>query len=287
MRALGPGARLGDGLEVIAHIARSNVIDVYDAWSELRGCRVAVKALRPDRLHDVRARAALLGEGRLLARLAHPHLVRAYEVHDGARPVVVLETLRGATLAALIARRRLSSAETAHLGLQVGSALRHLGGQGLVHLDVKPSNVIAHAGTAKLIDLSIARRPGIVKPGLGTWSNLAPEQARGGFAGPAADVWGLGTVLYEALAGEPPFGDDDEGDYPCVDRRADPVRRHRPRAPRALAEAIDAALEPEPLDRPEIEELLDILDAHAGRPNGPGRWPLGREPEPARRSAAA
>src|SRR5688572_227850 len=99
MRPLGPRAQLGDGLEVIAHLARSNVIDVYDAWSELRGCRVAVKALRPDRLHDVRARAALLGEGRLLARLEHPHLVRAYDVQDGARPIVVLETLRGATLA--------------------------------------------------------------------------------------------------------------------------------------------------------------------------------------------
>jgi eukaryotic-like serine/threonine-protein kinase len=286
MRPLGAGALLGDGLEVIAHLARSNVIDVYDAWSEARGCRVAVKALRPDRLRDVRARAALLGEGRLLARLAHPHLVRAYDVHDGHRPVVVLETLRGATLAALVASRRLSSAETAHLGLQVGSALRYLNGQGLVHLDLKPSNVIAHAGTAKLIDLSITRRPGIVKPGLGTWSNLSPEQARGEFAGPAADVWGLGTVLYEALCGEPPFGEDDEGEYPCLERRADPVRRHRPRAPRALAEAIDAALEPDPLDRPEIEELLDVLDAQAGRPHGADRWPLGRVPSAARRRAA-
>jgi eukaryotic-like serine/threonine-protein kinase len=214
VRPLGRGARLGDGLEVIAHLARSNVLDVYDAWSDPRGARVAVKALRPDRLRDRAARAALLAEGRLLARLTHPHLVRAYEVHEGARPLVVLETLRGATLAALIARRRLSTAETAQLGLQVGAALRYLGGHGLVHLDVKPSNVIADAGVAKLIDLSIARRPGLVTPGLGTWSNLSPEQAHGGFAGPAADVWGLGTVLYEALTGVPPFESD--ADYPCL-----------------------------------------------------------------------
>jgi eukaryotic-like serine/threonine-protein kinase len=284
MRPLGPGAPLGDGLEVIAHLARSNVLDVYDAWSEPRGSRVAVKALRPDRLRDRAARTALLGEGRLLARLTHPHLVRAYEVHEGARPLVVLETLRGATLAALIARRRLSTAETAHLGLQVGAALRYLNGHGLVHLDVKPSNVIADAGVAKLIDLSIARRPGLVRPGLGTWSNLSPEQARGGFAGPAADVWGLGTVLYEALTGAPPF--DGDADYPCLEERAEPVRSHRPRAPRALADAIDAALEPDPLDRPEIEELLDVLDEHAGRPAGRGRWPLGRAPASSRLRAA-
>jgi eukaryotic-like serine/threonine-protein kinase len=109
---------------------------------------------------------------------------------------------------------------------------------------VKPSNVIADAGVAKLIDLSIARRPGRVKAGLGTWSNLAPEQARGGDAGPPADVWGLGTVLYEALTGTPPFDDRDGSAHPCLVRRADRVRRHRPRAPRALASAIDAALEP-------------------------------------------
>src|SRR5918999_1518809 len=148
---------------------------------------------------------------------------------------------RGSALAALIAGRRLSTAETAHLGLQIGAALRYLNGEGLVHLDVKPSNVIADGGAAKLIDLSIARRPGIVKPGLGTWCNLSPEQARGEFAGPPADVWGLGTVLYEALAGEAPFRDDDDAEYPCLERRAQSVRERRPRAPLALANAIDAA----------------------------------------------
>ena len=272
MRPLGPGARLGDGIEVIAHLARSKVLDVYDAWSAPRGCRVAVKALRPDRLRDPTARRALLREGRLLARLAHPHLVRAYEVRDGDRPAIVLETLRGATLGALLEQGRLAPLETAHLGLQVGSALRYLHGEGLVHLDVKPSNVIAHAGVAKLIDLSIARRPGRVRPGVGTWSHLAPEQARGGLAGPPADVWGLGGLLYQALSGRPVFDEDDEGEYPCLGRRAEPVRRHRPRAPRALAEAIDAALAPSPADRPELGALFDVLDAHAGRPAGPGRW---------------
>ena len=265
MRPLGAGARLVDGLEVIARLARSNVLDVYDASDSRRGCRVAVKTLRPDRRRDPRARRALLREGRLLARLAHPHLVRAYEVHDGERPFAVLEGLRGATLGALIEQRRLTPLETAHLGTQVGSALRYLHGEGLVHLDVKPSNVIADGQAAKLFDLSLARRPGRVKPGTGTWSNLAPEQARDELAGPPADVWGLGAILYEAIAGEPPFGD--EADYPCLERRADPVRRRRPRAPRGLADAINAALEPAPADRPQLDALLD-----AGRPAGRGRW---------------
>jgi serine/threonine protein kinase len=268
VRPLGPGARLGDGVEVIAHLARSNVLDVYDAWCERRGCRVAVKALRPDRLRDQRARAALLREGRLLARHSHPHLVRAYEARDGGRPIVLLETLRGATLAALIAQRRLSAREAAHLGLQVGSALHYLHGSGLVHLDVKPSNVIADAGAAKLIDLSIARRPGRVRPGLGTWCYLAPEQARGGLVGPPADVWGLAIVLHEALRGEPVYGDDD-AEYPCLERRPPPLRHVRPRA---LAAAIDAALDPEPTARPSLVALLGVLDEVAGWPAGRGRW---------------
>jgi serine/threonine protein kinase len=268
MRPLGPGARVADGVEVIAHLARSGVLDVYDAWSVRRGCRVAVKALRPDRLGDRKARAALLREGRLLARLAHPHLVRAYEVHDGRRPAIVLETLRGATLGALIERRRLSAREAAHLGLQVGSALRFLHAEGLLHLDLKPSNVIADGGAAKLIDLSIARRPGRVRAGLGTWCYLAPEQARGGPVGPAADVWGLGMLLHEALAGTPAF-DDDEADYPCLVRRVPRLRSVRSRA---LGDAIDAALSPVAAERPSLEALLAVLDEVAGWPAGPGRW---------------
>jgi len=272
VRPLGAGARPGDGLEVIAHLARSNVLDVYDAWCARRGCRVALKTLRPDRRRDAAARRALLREGRLLTRLGHPHLVRAYEVRDGERPLIVLETLRGATLGALVDRRRLTAAEAAHLGLQVGSALRHLHAEGLVHLDVKPSNVIAHAGVAKLIDLSLARRPGRVPAGLGTWSNLAPEQARGEHAGPAADVWGLATLLHEALTGCPVHGADEAAEFPCLERRADPIRAHRPRLPRPLAAVLDGALEPDPAARPSLTALLQVLDAAAGRPAGPGRY---------------
>jgi serine/threonine protein kinase len=269
MRPLGAGARLVDGIEVIGHLARSDVLDVYDAWCARRGCRVAVKVLRPDRRGDRRARAALLREGRLLARLSHPHLVRAYEVHAAPRPAVVLETLRGATLAALTERRRLSAREAAHLGLQVGSALHHLHGNGLLHLDVKPSNVIADGGAARLIDLSIARRPGRVRPGLGTWCYLAPEQARGEVVGPAADVWGLALLLHEGVTGEPAFGDDDAAEYPCLERPPAPLRHVRPRR---MAAVLEAALRPEAAARPALPELLAVLDEVAGAPAGAGRW---------------
>ena len=127
--------------------------------------------------------------------------------------------------------------------------------------------MIADAGVAKLLDLSIARPPGRVRPGLGTWCYLAPEQARGGHAGPAADVWGLGLLLHEALTGAPAF--DGTEAHPCLVRRAPALNGRRPRA---LTGVIAAALDPDPHARPALAELLDTLDAVAGRPAGPGRW---------------
>ena len=125
MRPFGPGRDLGPGYEVIAHLARSNVLDVYDVWSHARACRCVVKLLRPDRRGDERAARALQREGRLLQRLSHPHLVRGYETLCEPLPAVVMETLRGETVAHLVERRarRLGAAELGHLGLHLCSAI--------------------------------------------------------------------------------------------------------------------------------------------------------------------
>ena len=152
--------------------------------------------------------ARLQREGRLLERLSHPHLVRGYETLREPLPAVVMETLRGETVAHLVARRarRLSAVELGHLGVHLCSAISYMHGQGVLHLDLKPSNVIAEAGRAKIIDLSLARAPGSMRAGIGTWCYMAPEQARGGEVGTAADVWGIAGVLYEAATGFAPFG---------------------------------------------------------------------------------
>jgi eukaryotic-like serine/threonine-protein kinase len=258
MRPLGPGREVVPGVRVLGHLHRSNRLDVYDAWCERRAARVVLKTLRPDRAGDARAARALLREGRLLRRLGHPNLLRAYEVHAAPRPAVVLETLGGETLQRLAARRRPAASEIAVVGVQLGGALRYLHAEGVLHLDVKPSNAIADGAAAKLIDLSIARPPGRVRAGCGTWCNMAPEQARGGAVGAAADSWGLGTVLYELAAGEGPFADDDGHEFPQLHRRADPVRRVR-RLPPALGDAIDACLEPDPAQRPGLDDLVGTL----------------------------
>ena len=248
--------------EVIAHLSRGRALDVYDAWSYERDCRCVLKLMRPDRRGHRSTRRRLLQEGRLAAGLRHPHLVAGYEVIERPQPAVVLETLDGETLAHLIARRRrrLAAADLAHLGMQLCSAMHYLHAEGFLHIDLKPSNVIADRGQAKVIDLSLARRPGRATRGVGTRAYMAPEQARGGAAQRGDRRLGIGGVLHEAAAGRPPFDPRANGvRYPQLKARAAPLSSLR-RLPRALAQTLDACLEPEPAERPTVGELSEALD---------------------------
>jgi serine/threonine protein kinase len=292
---LAPGEQLAPGYDVIAHMRRGRHLDVYDAWSEERGSRCIVKALRTDRLARVGPTLRVLEEGRLLTELTHPHIVRGYEVIADPVPMIVMETLSGETLARLIERHEtgLDAAEVAHLGLQLGSAVRYLHGKGWLHLDLKPENVIAESGRAKLIDLSVARPPGAARSGIGTFSYMAPEQVRGGELGPATDVWGLGAVLFEAATGELAFEEPSEdGDWPTISddpftdefvymseypQLTTPARRVDALAaqPPELADLIAACLDPEAEGRPSVEDLLAALEPLAGLPEIERRHVLG------------
>ncbi len=165
------------GYQLLELLSSGHACDTYDAWSEERGCRVIV------RTGDVRR------EGRLLRRLTHPNIVRVYEVH---RDWIVLETLSGSTLDALGALERDDAIE---MGRQLCSAIGYLHGRGWLHLDLKPDNLIADGGRLKVIDFSIAQRPGRIEPGTGTRRWMAPEQEHGGRVSAATDVWGIGAVL--------------------------------------------------------------------------------------------
>jgi eukaryotic-like serine/threonine-protein kinase len=260
---------IAPGYETVEHLSRTRRLDTFEVWSEERACSCVAKTLRPDRRGDERARAALIAEGRRLIELTHPHIVRGYELLTEPEVVVIMETLDGETLAHLVDRHPegLPVADVAWLGSHLASALRYLHHHGLLHLDVKPGNVVADGGRAKLIDLSLARPPGRYHAGIGTWCNLSPEQARGEELGPPADVWGLGTVLFEAATGGPAFEDDeswtaaseswDTGDqvgagYPQLDGRPPP-------AGGPLGAVIDACLAPDAAARPSLEALAERL----------------------------
>jgi serine/threonine protein kinase len=262
--------------ELLDHIHRSRGFDVYDAWSGERHSRCLVKAPRPDRVDDHVVLRRLEREGRLLYGLTHPHILRGYELLPAPVPAVVTETLRGETLSHLLATsRRLSAAEAAVLGLQLCSAIAYLHEQGYLHLDLKPSNIVIDAGRAIVVDLSIAQRPGRGSRGLGTRCYLAPEQAVGGPLGPATDVWGIGSVLFEALTRRGPFdGAEHEEDtyattdeepevYPQLTARAPVVGSSR-RVSASLASAVDGCLEPHPARRPSVAELEAALETVPG-----------------------
>ncbi len=262
------GELIAPGYRVISHLHRSNNFDVYDAWSEERACRCIAKTPIPDLLEDKGLVRGLFKEGELLKKLTHPHIVRAYEILSSPHPILILETLTGATLAYLIdtSSRRLPLKDIVHLGLHLCSAVHYLHRHDILHLDLKPSNIVSECQMAKIVDLSIARPPGRGKKGAGTRNYMAPEQARDDYLTPAADVWGIGAVLFEATTGELPFeAYDDETRYEQLERRAEPVRSYR-RVPAAFNDLVGSCLELEPTRRPTVGELADSLNGLVKNP---------------------
>jgi serine/threonine protein kinase len=240
-----PGDRLAPGYILLGHLHRGELLDIDDVWSEERGCRCVTKTLRPEARHDAQARRHLLREGRRLRRLTHPHIVRAYATLTEPLPAVVLETLPGETLGRLVERTGpLSGEALGYLGLQLIAALTYLHRQGLLHLDLTPANVVANQGLAKIIDLSLARRPGPGQRDLGTPGFRAPELVSGGMLGPATDVYGIGAVLAFAADGQ---AREDDGAAALATIHAS--------LPSRVAAAIAACLAPVPECRPDLSDL--------------------------------
>jgi eukaryotic-like serine/threonine-protein kinase len=288
------GAVIAPGYEVVEHLRRGKRLDVYDVWSVERACRCVAKSITPDRLEEERARTKLVEEGELLLRLAHPNIVRAYELVENPltrSPVLILETLTGRTVSHLIDEfvDEMNVDDVVWLGIHLCSAITYLHRHGILHLDIKPDNIISEAGRAKLLDLSISGAKGAAARGAGTYDYLAPEQARGEEVSAATDVWGIGITLYEALTATVPFEPDEDDDehevgdesdspdysdsseytdasndydpdvYPQATERAPSIATRREGLPPALAETIDACLELEQADRPGVEELSERL----------------------------
>jgi serine/threonine-protein kinase len=226
---------------------------------------VALKRLAENLARDEDLRRRFVREARLAARLAHPNVVRVFDVgEDEGRPFIAMEYVEGETLAELVARRgSLPAAEVATLGVQMCAALAAAHAAGLVHRDVKPQNLLLGSdGVLKLGDFGIAvghegTRLTMEGTVLGTAGYLAPEQARGEQVTAAADIYAVGAVLYELLTGEPPrsvstladLGAEGGFDPPDVAARA-------PTAPPDLVETVAACLAVRPEERPRSAAAL-------------------------------
>jgi serine/threonine protein kinase len=186
---------------------------VVDLAHDVRlGRHVALKRLAENLARDEELRSRFLREARLAARIAHPNVVRIYDVgEDGDRPFIAMEYVEGETLAELLVRKGpLSPDDVVQLGVQACRGLAAAHEAGLVHRDVKPQNLLLRSdGVLKLGDFGVAfgldgTRLTMAGTVLGTAAYLAPEQARGEEVSAAADVYALGAVLYELLTGRPP-----------------------------------------------------------------------------------
>jgi formylglycine-generating enzyme required for sulfatase activity len=185
---------------------------------QLRGAPVALKVLPALLGADSGAVERLKDEVLLARALAHPNIVRVHTFED-AGPVkcLVMEYVEGETLASRLAReKRLADAEVRRIGIALGDALGHAHAHQVLHRDVKPANVLVGAdGEVKLADFGIARvaRDSVSRL-TGEWTSgtltyMAPETVDGERPAPAADLYGLGAVLYELASGEPPFHSGD------------------------------------------------------------------------------
>lgn len=280
------GDEIAPGRSAVRALGGGHRYEAYTAWDDDLHALVVVKILRPDLVEDEGARGAIAGEARLLARLAHPVIVRCFDaLVDGERPHLVLELLDGPRLSTLERRYGVAVEQVLPLALEMCSALHYLGRRRIVHLDVKPRNIIMCA-PPRLIDLSVARTsedvPKIRTP-VGTDAYMAPEQcdpSRFSDIGPTADIWGLGVTLYEALARSLPFAAEDgeeNGRFPQLVRDPRPLPKN---VPARIAELVLACLERRPEDRCTAAELAAALEPLvAGLP----RARLGRFPRPGAR----
>ncbi|WP_051753041.1 serine/threonine-protein kinase [Streptosporangium amethystogenes] len=274
--------------ELLGEIGTGGMGTVWRARSVATGEPVAVKVLHKNLSTDDGVVLRFVQERNVLRALRHSHIVAVRDfVMGGDQLALVMDLVDGRDLRALLRERgSLPPAEAVRLIGQIADALTHAHAHGVVHRDVKPENVLIDAaGQARLTDFGVARLahgPGLTQTSLilGTPSYLAPEVADGQPATPAVDVYATGLVLYELLAGRPPF----VGDHPMA-----VLRQHAISAPRRLAGMPDAVwsmiitcVAKDPAQRPSIDHVAAtahaLVPALAGLPALP---PISRSADPA------
>ncbi|MFB9319538.1 protein kinase domain-containing protein [Cryptosporangium minutisporangium] len=272
----GAESRLGDRYVLGEVLGRGATGAVYAAHDTHLDRPVAVKVLvqagdtltTPERFQR---------EARITARLNHANIVAVHDVGrvgkrdsiDGAvgTPFLVMELLTGGSWKEELSRARPSPERVAGALVGVARALAAAHAVGVTHRDIKPANVLLTAdGEAKLADFGIAKSTeatGLTRPGdiVGTLAYTAPECLEGSPAGPAADVWSFGVMLYESLSGRRPFEQETLGALITAIQsgRYRSLAYDLPTLPHALSATVDRCLDPDPPHRPTAAELARVL----------------------------
>jgi TolB-like protein len=283
------GARFGP-YQVLSRLGAGGMGEVWRARDPRLEREVALKVLPAIAVADETARARLLREARMAAKLNHPSVCTIHEVGEAeGQAYIAMELVAGQSLADRLAAGRLPMEQAIRLGQQMADALAHAHEHSVVHRDFKAANVIVTPeGRAKVLDFGLAKplvgrdleaattltQASLTEAGevVGTLAYMAPEQLRGKPADARSDVWALGVVLYEMAAGKRPFAGETGFEVSSA------ILSQRPRAlpatvPPALATVVERCLAKEPSQRYQrAGEVRSALEAMLSG-SAPAAWP--------------
>lgn len=276
------GQSIDERYRVVSLLGSGGMADVYEVEHHQLGRRFALKLLRPELARDAALKARFEREARAVARLQSDNIVAIVDCGTSAQgaPYFVMERLHGQEL------RRLLQAESAlplqralHIALDVCRALEVAHAAGLIHRDLKPENLFVERDSegrerCKVLDFGVAKLTGEnpTLPGtlMGTARYMAPEQIGDGSAvAPTTDLFALGVILFECLAGEPPFSADtlERVLYKIVNDTPPSLLEARPELPRGVAQLVGRLLAKAPGERPqsarEVAEALSVFTLQA------------------------
>lgn len=272
---------IAERYELQRHLAQGGMAEVWLAIDLTLGRKVAVKWLKPSLATDPIVAERFRREAIAAASLNHPNIVAVHDVFEqDGRQAVVMQLIEGKSLRQLLdTQKRLSPELTCHIGECVANALDQAHEAGFVHRDVKPGNImITSDGRVLLTDFGIAKglqstdedltSPNIM---MGTAKYLSPEQVRGKKLDGRADLYSLGLVLYECLAGRVPFLGESDADTALARLQRDPTDLSRLRAtlPTGLVAVIHQLLSRNPAHRPATGAELAAILREAGKEGPP------------------
>ena len=252
------GRLLDNRYEILEVIGTGGMAVVYKARCHRLNRLVAIKILKDEFAMDEEFRRRFHAEGEAVAMLSHPNIVQVYDVSSSNNAnFIVMELIDGISLKQYMERKGvLNWKETLHFAMQIASGLEHAHSRRIVHRDIKPHNVmVLKNGSVKVMDFGIARVMSksntLTKEALGSVHYISPEQAKGGHTDNRSDIYSLGVVMYEMMAGRPPY----DGESPVavaiqhINGGAPSPAAFNPNIPKGLEQIIMKAMALEIQDR--------------------------------------
>ncbi len=254
---------------IIQMLGQGGMGEVYLAEDTKLNRKVALKFLPLQYVSDQDLKTRFKREAQAAAALNHPNIITIHEVSEyEGRPYMAMEFVEGGSLKDLIRAEGMSVSQVTNLAVQISEGLAKAHQAGIVHRDIKPQNILIDAdGRPRICDFGLAklkREVVLTQTGttLGTIAYMSPEQARGEEVDHRADIWSLGVVIYEMLAGRRPFrGDHDQAViYAILNSQPESISEIRADAPDPLVHIVEKAIEKSPDDRyQDVDEVVSEL----------------------------